>query len=63
MSQITVKVVRKAQEAEEIVSLELASVDGKPLPAFSAGAHIDLHIRDGLIRQYSLLNDSTEQTR
>lgn len=63
MSQITVKVVRKAQEAEDIVSLELASVDGKALPAFSAGAHIDVHIRDGLIRQYSLLNDCTEQNR
>lgn len=63
MSQITVKVVRKAQEAEDIVSLELASVDGKPLPSFSAGAHIDVHIRDGLIRQYSLLNDCTEQNR
>ncbi len=63
MSQLTVKVVNKVQEAEEIVSLELASVDGKPLPSFSAGAHIDVHIREGLIRQYSLLNDSTEQDR
>ncbi|NYT69378.1 PDR/VanB family oxidoreductase [Pusillimonas noertemannii] len=63
MSQLTVKVVNKVQEAEEIVSLELASVDGKPLPSFSAGAHIDVHIRDGLIRQYSLLNDSAEQHR
>jgi len=63
MSQLTVKVVKKVQEAEEIVSLELASLDGKPLPSFSAGAHIDLHIREGLIRQYSLLNDSAEQHR
>jgi len=63
MSQLTVKVVNKVQEAEEIVSLELASIDGKPLPSFSAGAHIDVYIRDGLIRQYSLLNDSAEQHR
>lgn len=63
MSQLTVKVVKKALEAEDIVSLELASTDGRPLPAFSAGAHIDVHIRDGLIRQYSLLNDSAEQNR
>jgi len=63
MSQLTVKVVNKVQEAEEIVSLELASVDGKPLPSFSAGAHIDVYIREGLIRQYSLLNDSAEQHR
>jgi len=63
MRQLTVKVVNKVQEAEEIVSLELASIDGKPLPSFSAGAHIDVYIRDGLIRQYSLLNDSAEQHR
>src|SRR5690606_26189210 len=60
---LTVKVVSKVKEAEDIVSLELASVDGRPLPSFSAGAHIDLVIRDGLIRQYSLLNDSNEQHR
>lgn len=63
MSQLTVKVVNKVKEAEEIVSLELASVDGHPLPSFSAGAHIDVLIRDGLTRQYSLLNDSSEQHR
>src|SRR5690606_646223 len=63
MSQLTVKVVNKVKEAEEIVSLELASVDGRPLPSFSAGAHIDVLIRDGLTRQYSLLNDSSEQHR
>ncbi|MEG1456452.1 MAG: PDR/VanB family oxidoreductase, partial [Comamonas sp.] len=36
---------------------ELARVDGQPLPAFSAGAHIDVHLADGLVRQYSLCND------
>lgn len=63
MSQLTVKVVKKTQEAEGIVSLELASVNDRPLPAFSAGAHVDVHLRDGLIRQYSLSNDSSEQHR
>lgn len=63
MTQLTVKVVSKVVEAIDIVSLELASADGKPLPAFSAGAHIDIHLPGGIIRQYSLLNDAAEQHR
>ncbi|MAK55069.1 MAG: oxidoreductase [Pusillimonas sp.] len=63
MNQLSVKVVKKTQEAEDIVSLELASTDGKTLPSFSAGAHIDVNVPGGLTRQYSLLNDSGEQHR
>ncbi|HEY1363493.1 MAG TPA: PDR/VanB family oxidoreductase [Xanthobacteraceae bacterium] len=34
---------------------ELASLDEKPLPGYAPGAHIDLHLPNGLVRQYSLL--------
>ncbi|MBD4097949.1 oxidoreductase, partial [Xanthomonas citri pv. citri] len=27
---------------------------GAELPAFEAGAHVDLHLPDGMIRQYSI---------
>ncbi len=60
---IDVVVVSRNNEAEDIVSYELASVDGTPLPAFTAGAHIDVHLPDGLIRQYSLCNHPQEQHR
>ncbi|QRX83041.1 PDR/VanB family oxidoreductase [Glaciimonas sp. PAMC28666] len=63
LSQLSVTVVNKVEEAIDIVSFELASLDGQPLPAFSAGAHIDVHIGEGLIRQYSLCNDPSEQHR
>src|SRR3569833_1207926 len=33
----------------------LAAFDGAPLPAFEPGAHLDLEIAPGLVRQYSLL--------
>ena len=52
-----VRVVKKRREAEGICSFELASVSGVPLPAFTAGAHIDVHVQ-GLVRQYSLCNTS-----
>lgn len=63
MSQLTVKVVKKIQEAIDIVSFELAALDDRPLPSFSAGSHIDVHVRDGLVRQYSLCNDPRETHR
>ena len=60
---IQVKVARKWAEAEDIVSLELVSLGEEPLPGFSAGSHIDVELPNGMIRQYSLCNDSTEQHR
>jgi vanillate O-demethylase ferredoxin subunit len=63
MSTLAVKVEKKVREAEDIVSFEFASVDGKPLPPFSAGSHIDVHVSEGLVRQYSLCNDPTESHR
>src|SRR5439155_9757593 len=36
---------------------------GRPLPPFSAGSHIDVHLPNGLIRQYSLCNDPRESHR
>ncbi|BAN50872.1 PDR/VanB family oxidoreductase [Metapseudomonas resinovorans] len=50
-------------EARDILSLELARADRGPLPAFSAGAHIDLHLPNGLVRQYSLCNHPEETHR
>ncbi len=41
----------------------MAAADGSLLPAFSAGAHIDVHLPDGLVRQYSLCNHPEERHR
>lgn len=56
----TVRVARVRQEALDICSFELVDGDGGTLPAFSAGAHIDVHLPDGLVRPYSLCNDPTQ---
>lgn len=37
-------------EARDVLSLELTRPDGGELPAFEAGAHIDVHLGDGLVR-------------
>jgi vanillate O-demethylase ferredoxin subunit len=57
---IEVLVTARNNQAEDICSFELARADGAPLPAFTAGAHIDVHLPGGLIRQYSLCNPPWE---
>ena len=46
-----------------IRQIELTLADGGVLPAFTAGAHIDLALGNGLERSYSLLNDPVETHR
>jgi len=50
-------------EAEGIVSVELRPVILADLPAFEAGAHIDLHLTPTLSRSYSLSNPQHERHR
>lgn len=58
-----VRLANKRDVATDICEFELVSVDGSPLPAFTAGAHIDVHVADGLVRQYSLCNAPGETHR
>ncbi len=53
---LLVHVNKIEDEAIDIKSFELVSADGKLLPSFIPGSHIDVHIADGIIRQYSLCN-------
>ena len=52
---LRVQVARKWITAQDIVGFELVSV-GDPLPTFQPGAHLDVHLPNGLVRQYSLTN-------
>jgi len=62
-SRLKVVVHAVRMEARHIVSLELRPCDGKPLPAFAPGAHIDLHLSDSLVRSYSLLDAGADGSR
>ncbi|WP_430447442.1 MAG: PDR/VanB family oxidoreductase [Pseudomonas piscis] len=50
-------------EAQGIISIELRPVGDTRFPAFEAGAHIDLHLANGLVRSYSLLNAPSDEGR
>ena len=52
---LRVTIARKWLTAEGIVAFELRPLTGL-LPSFQPGAHLDVHLPNGLIRQYSLIN-------
>jgi vanillate O-demethylase ferredoxin subunit len=60
---LRVRVAKRRDEAQDICSLDLVTEDGSALPAFTAGAHIDLNLPNGLVRQYSLCNPPGETQR
>ncbi|MBA4501568.1 PDR/VanB family oxidoreductase [Marinobacterium marinum] len=53
---INARVQRRDDHTDDIAVFELAAADGSSLPAFEAGAHIDVVLGPDLIRQYSLSN-------
>lgn len=57
------RIARKTIEAQDICGFELVAADGGALPPFDAGAHIDVHLGRGLVRQYSLCNDPRHAQR
>jgi vanillate O-demethylase ferredoxin subunit len=53
---LAVRVARKTVEAEGVAGFRLVAADGARLPPFAPGAHIDVALPGGLVRQYSLCN-------
>lgn len=60
---LQVLVNRKSTVADGICSFELCLANGELLPAFTAGAHVDVHLPSGVVRQYSLCNAPQERHR
>lgn len=57
-------VVRNAhQQGAGVLVFDLCSSGGEQLPVFEAGAHVDVHLPGGLIRQYSLCGDPADNGR
>lgn len=60
---LQLRVERIIEETPLIRSFELKASDGVPLPVFSPGAHIDIFLPGGPVRQYSLCGDPSERSR
>ena len=57
------RVTRNEPIADGINLIEFRDPADKPLPEFSAGAHITIRVPNGLLRKYSLCNDPAERDR
>lgn len=66
---MTARIIMKLQVIErqdvggDIVQLTMKHARRDSLPAWEAGAHVDLHLSDGKTRQYSLIGDPAERGR
>lgn len=56
---IEVTISEKSALTDSICRLRLSAVDGTPLPKATPGAHIDVHLPNGIVRQYSLCSELT----
>jgi vanillate O-demethylase ferredoxin subunit len=63
MEKLQVRVAQVWSQPGGIKSFELVSPNSSALPVFSAGAHVVIHLPNGLTRQYSMCNDPGETHR
>ncbi|MBM7365693.1 PDR/VanB family oxidoreductase [Gordonia hydrophobica] len=56
-------VVREMRwEADGVIAVRLEEQNGATLPTWQPGAHIDIHLGKGIVRQYSLCGDPADRT-
>jgi tetrachlorobenzoquinone reductase len=60
---IAVRVHAIVYAGPDVNLYDLRPIEGSLLPAFESGAHVDLHLPNGIVRQYSLANDQREYHR
>ncbi len=53
---LAVRIAAATPVADDVLHFELVAADGAPLPLFTPGSHIDVHLDGGIVRQYSLTN-------
>ena len=56
------QIVAMGWEADGVMSVALATVDRAPLPEWQPGAHIDLCLPNGVVRQFSLYGEPDDRT-
>jgi ferredoxin-NADP reductase len=59
---LKLRVNKVRRETSAITAYELLDPDGSRLPPFTAGAHIDVLLPSGRVRQYSLCNDPSDRS-
>jgi vanillate O-demethylase ferredoxin subunit len=60
---LAVRIAHVRDQAVDIRSFDLIGAPGTSLPPFEPGAHVDVHLAGGIVRQYSLCNGPGEHDR
>jgi ferredoxin-NADP reductase len=60
---VSLRVESTTQVSVGVTELVLVAADRSELPSWAAGSHIDVEIRPGLVRQYSLCSDPGDRSR
>ena len=60
---IRVNLAKVEATSDDVTQYEFTSIDGSPLPAFEAGAHLDVVVAPEFFRQYSLSSDPADRSR
>ena len=60
---IALRVQSMTRVSVGVTELVLVADDGSELPSWTPGSHIDVEIRPGLVRQYSLCSDPEDRDR
>lgn len=58
-----VRVEQRREVAERVASFDLVALDGRSLPPFTAGAHVEVEVEPGKTRCYSLHGDPADPSR
>ncbi|EHR50739.1 flavodoxin reductase family protein [Saccharomonospora marina XMU15] len=61
--ELALAVTDRTMVAEDVVALTLADPGGATLPAWTPGAHLDVRLPSGALRQYSLCGDAADRAR
>ncbi|WP_434588727.1 PDR/VanB family oxidoreductase [Streptomyces sp. A5-4] len=61
-STVRLLVAGRSEPAEGVVELQLEALDTGDLPAWQPGAHVDLVLPSGQVRQYSLCGDPADRS-
>ena len=60
---IRVEITKAENMTSDVTKYELSPLDGKPLPKWSAGAHLDVVVAPEFVRQYSMSGDPLDRTK
>ncbi len=60
---IRVAVSKAEKMTADVTKYEFSSLDGSPLPDWSAGAHLDVLVAPEFLRQYSMSGDPADHTK